>query len=66
MATYSITVNDRTVAGKSLLQYLANLGMNPEKTSARKNGLDRAIEDIAAGRFSYAKDGADLIRQCLK
>ena len=31
----------------------------------RKNGLDVAIEDMAAGRVYHAKDGADLINQCL-
>lgn len=66
MATYSITLNDRTIAGKSLLQYLDNLGLKPQKATTRKNRLDRAIEDIAAGRFSSATDGADLIRQCLQ
>ena len=32
----------------------------------RKSGLDLALEDIAAGRIYEAKDGADLINQCLR
>ena len=32
----------------------------------RKSGLDLAIEDIKAGRIYRAKDGADLINQCLQ
>ncbi|MBO4250626.1 MAG: hypothetical protein J5884_05145 [Paludibacteraceae bacterium] len=32
----------------------------------RKSGLDLAMEDIAAGRIFEAKDGADLINQCLQ
>ena len=32
----------------------------------RKSGLDLAIEDIKAGRIFHAKDGADLINQCLQ
>ena len=32
----------------------------------RKSGLELAMEDIAAGRIYSAKDGADLINQCLQ
>lgn len=32
----------------------------------RKTGLDLALEDVAAGRIYHAKDGADLINQCLQ
>lgn len=34
--------------------------------SRRKSGIDLAMEDVAAGRVFQAKDGADLIRQCLE
>ena len=32
----------------------------------RKSGLELAMEEIAAGRIFEAKDGADLINQCLQ
>ena len=32
----------------------------------RKSGLQKAMEDVAAGRIYHAKDGADLIKQCLQ
>jgi hypothetical protein len=31
----------------------------------RKSGIDEANEDIKAGRVYTAKNGEDLIRQCL-
>ena len=31
----------------------------------RKSGIELAYEDVEAGRVYYAKDGSDLIRQCL-
>ena len=34
--------------------------------SIRKSGLDEATEDIKAGRIYTAKNGEDLIRQCLE
>lgn len=67
MATYSFSINDRTKAAQSLLMYMRSLGLNPEKISApRRNGLDAAIEDVAAGRIFHATDGADMIKQCLQ
>jgi hypothetical protein len=66
MATYSFSINDRTKAAQSLLLYMRSLGLNPEKISSRRNGLDAAIEDVAAGHIFHAKNGADLIEQCLQ
>lgn len=34
--------------------------------SRRNSGIDLAMEDVAADRVFQAKDGADLIRQCLE
>jgi hypothetical protein len=66
MATYSFSINDRTKAAKSLLVYMRSLGLNPEKVAApRKNGLDAAIEDVAAGHVFHAENGTDLVRKCL-
>jgi hypothetical protein len=31
----------------------------------RKSGIELAYKDVEAGRVYYAKDGSDLIRQCL-
>lgn len=71
MATYTIRVNERTKAGRSLVQYLRSLGLikDPEK----KNELDptdcdayrEAMEDVAAGRVYQAESVEDMMAQIL-
>ena len=56
MATYTITINERTKEGKSLLNYLDSLGLichKPDKNAiseAMKKMIDKAIEDERRGQ----------------
>ena len=50
MATFSITVNERTAQGKALLAYLETLKVNLQRVSiARKGSLERSMDDIKHG-----------------
>ena len=39
--------------------------VSPKKYKSRKNGLDKAIEDVEAGRIYKAKNVDDLFEQIL-
>ena len=53
MATFSITINERSAQGKALLAYLEALKVNLHRVSgtcARKGSLERSMDDIKHGR----------------
>ena len=51
MATYTITVNERTNGGRALMAYLRELGVLVEKrTTTKKSSFARSQEDIRNGR----------------
>ena len=51
MATYTITLNERTASGKALMAYLKALGVLVQKVSTNAKGSYlRSQEDIKAGR----------------
>ena len=62
MATFSITINERTAQGKALLAYLEALKVNVRRVSCtrtRKGSLERSMDDIKRGRvesFSSADE----------
>mgnify|MGYP006916021940 FL=1 len=62
MATYTININERTQAGKSLYLYLNSLGVISErlKTPRRRSGIDEALEDVRKGRV-YKADSVDAM-----
>ncbi len=67
MATYTVTINERTNAGRQLLNYLLGLGLIKERVSAKKkSGFEEAEEDIKAGRVYTASSAADLFNQLMK
>ena len=67
MATYTITINERTNAGRQLLSYLLGLGLVKDKvTSRKKTGFEEAEEDIREGRVYTASSAADLFNQLMK
>ena len=67
MATYTVTINERTNAGRQLLNYLLGLGLIKDRVSVRKKtGLEEAEEDIRAGRVYTANSAADLFNQLMK
>jgi len=63
MATYTVTINERTTEGKGVLTLLQSL---KNVVTIKTNGLDESLLDIKEGRVNYAKDAKDLIHQCLK
>lgn len=53
MATYTVTLNERTNDGKALLNYLLSLGVVNPKPEKEKNGSEetlQAIKDVKAGK----------------
>jgi len=66
MAAYAIQINERTNAGKSLLEYLSALGVIIEQLKPhKKNGLDEALEDVKHGRVYHADSVDDMFTQIL-
>jgi hypothetical protein len=63
MATYKITINERTMTGKSVLSLLKSL---KDVVTIKSNALDESLLDIKEGRVHYAKDAKDLISKCSK
>ena len=67
MAIYTVMIDERTNAGKQLLNYLLGLGLVREKVvSRRKSGFEEAENDIKAGRVYTAKSASDLFNQLMK
>lgn len=62
MATYTFTINERSVQGKALLAYLGALKIDLQRVKRvgkRKGSLERSIDDIRNGRvetFASAED----------
>ena len=66
MATYTITINERTNSGKKLMDYLKSLeGVKIEKAHVHNSALDEAMDDVESGRIYKAKNADDLINSCL-
>lgn len=52
MATYTITLNERTASGKALISYLQMLGVLVQKVAPkRKSSYERSQDDIRHGRI---------------
>lgn len=63
MATYIITINERTKVGKGVLALLQSL---KGVVNIKPNALDESLLDSKEGRVHYAKDAKHLISQCSK
>jgi hypothetical protein len=63
MATYTVKINERTMAGKGVLSLLQSL---KDVVIIKPNGLDESLLDIKEGRVHYAKDAKHLISKCSK
>ncbi len=67
MATYTVTINERTNAGRQLLNYLLGLGLIKDRVATReKTGFEEAEEDIREGRVYTASSASDLFNQLMK
>ena len=64
MATYTLTINERTNAGKALLEYLFSIGViNAKPKATRSKGLDEAIEDVKHGRTTRCDSFDDYLNK---
>ena len=63
MATYTITVNERTNGGRALMAYLRDLGVLVEKRSTvRRSSYMRSKEDVRNGRVETFSNSEDLFQ----
>ena len=63
MATYTITVNERTNGGKALMAYLRELGVLVDKrTTTKKSSYARSQEDIRKGRVESFESADDMFQ----
>mgnify|MGYP003327645301 CR=1 FL=1 len=64
MASYAIQINEKTNAGQCLLQYLQSLGVVIERLKpVRKTGIDKALEDVKAGRVNTYESVDDMFEK---
>ena len=63
MATYTITLNERTASGKALMAYLQALGVLIQKvTPAKKSSYERSQEDIREGRVEAFASSEEMFK----
>ena len=63
MATYAITLNERTTTGKALMAYLQALGVLVKKISPKAKGsLARSREDKLAGRVESFASSEEMFK----
>ena len=61
MATYAITLNERTTSGKALMEYLQALGVLMHKlTPKAKSSYLRSQEDKLAGRVEKFSSSEEM------
>jgi hypothetical protein len=67
MATYNITINEKTRARKKLVALLESLNEVVAFAEVKKNkGMDEALDDIKNSRVFEAENAKDLIDNCLQ
>ena len=63
MATYTITLNERTAKGKALIEYLKALGVLMHKVSPKaKSSYLRSQEDKQAGRVEKFSSSEEMFK----
>jgi hypothetical protein len=63
MATYTITLNERTASGKALMAYLQALGVLIKKVKpAKKSSYERSQEDIREGRIEEFASSEEMFK----
>ena len=62
MATYTISVDERTTDGKALYAYLQALGVLREKRKTKKSRYQLSQEDIQAGRVETFKSSEEMFK----
>ena len=63
MATYTITLNERTSSGKALMAYLEALGVLTSKVTPKtKSSYLRSQEDKLAGRMEKFSSSEEMFK----
>lgn len=65
MATYTLTINERSTQGKALLAYLEALKINIQrmpKASTRKGSLECSMDDIKHGRVKTFTSADEMFK----
>ena len=63
MATYTITLNERSARGKALVSYLKALGVLIQKVPTRaKSSYQRSQEDKQAGRIETFASSEEMFK----
>ncbi|MBQ7238531.1 MAG: hypothetical protein IJS20_07045 [Bacteroidales bacterium] len=63
MATYTITLNERTNSGKALMAYLEALGIKMHKVSSKgKSSYQQSQEDKLAGRVEKFSSSEEMFK----
>ena len=63
MATYTITVNERTNSGKALMEYLKALGVLVKKVPSKaKSSYQRSQEDKLTGRVETFSSSEEMFK----
>lgn len=66
MATYAININERTVWGRGLVQYLqsipVNLTLTPPVRHKRKCSLDKALDEVRRGEVETFSSAAEMFK----
>jgi len=66
MATYAVSINERTQAGRSLFVYLNSLGVITKRLpQRRRRGIDEALDDVRNGRVYQAESVDAMFKQIL-
>ena len=65
MATYSMTINERSNAGQALLAYLSALKIDLQRMPTirlRKGSYERSMEDIKHGRIEKFSSADEMCK----
>lgn len=63
MATYTITLNERSAKNKALVEYLKALGVLITKVSPKRKGsIIQSMEDKQAGRIERFESSDDMFK----
>lgn len=62
MATYTITLNERSNSGKALLGYLQSLGVLVQKVTKRTTSYERSKKDVKAGRIEKFASSEEMFQ----
>lgn len=69
MATYTITVNERTTTGKAVVEFLRSLGILREKEIKKEKEIDltqKAINEIKEGKGIRCRTFEDYLKEMEK